>query len=825
ISARSSGHVIDRMVLFHTNTYNGNAQDLNLPESSFSSVSTGQPVEPTPEPVIGSTGLYVATGEMKKWHPVELTFEGPYACESWSGGVVGGDFNPFMHRRLNVTFSNGGTSYTVPGFFNGDGNTEFTNERTPSQECGNKWTVRFTPDQTGTWNFTTSFRQGSNIAIDLNPNAGAPGSIDGISGSLQIADTDKTGDDLRGKGILRYVGEHYPRFDNGEYYIKTGSDSPENFMGYVDFHNTFDHEIRSQFGPFVHTYETHANDYNLNPGQLWGQNRDQGRTIYGAVNYLNSIGVNSVYMINYGIDGGDGGDTWVWSCPNQIDPNCNEDKLRFDISKMEQWDLVYRHMTEQGIQLHFVLNETENDKRLSGTQWRLYYREMIARFGYNNAMVWNLGEENFWHGISTNDRYARQLEQAEYIRAIDPLNHRITVHSINNQADSYYNGLLGTPNFEATSIQGRTRDYNRWAIDLRRRSAEAGRPWIIYGDEQPDQINRNLDNWGTLRDQALWGNLMGGGGGVQWYIAYQSSTFGDVNLTNFRLLEPVYQDSATARRFFEEHLTDFEEYQPANELVNASSGNAYALAKAGDFYAVYFEDAFSNKTLDLREAVGNFKIAWYSPRTGRFEAANAVTGGSVINIGSPPFLENSRFNGDSTRDYAMLVYRVGLGDGSTDPIPTPINTATPFPTPLPSPTLVPGTENAARFFLVDAIANTTIGQIVDGESINLATLTNTAVNVVAEFDSGIGSAVFQLSGQEQHFQNENVAPYALFGDNSGNYEAWYPQPGDYTLTVTGYTGTNGGGSVYQQGTINISFIEEIASAGNAATPLPTNTPV
>jgi len=604
------------------------------------------------------------SGELKQWHTVEVNFDGPNACESWSGGADEAQFNPFLHRRLLVTFTNGETTHTVPGFFNADGQGAFVDERVPSAECGTQWAVRFTPDQTGTWSYSASFRAGENIAVDANPAAGVDVDFDGATGSFVVEPSDKSGGDFRGKGILRYVGEHYPRFDNGEYYIKTGSDSPENFMGFADFHNTFDHEIRPVFGPFVHTYQAHLGDYSANPGPLWGANRDQGRGIYGALNYLSGVGVNSVYMINYGIDGGDGGDTWAWSCPNALVPDCNETKLGFDISKLNQWELVYQHMDEVGIQLHFVLTEMENDNALSELQWQLYFREMVARFGHHNALIWNLGEEN-----QLDD--ATKKQQAAFIRALDPYDHPITVHSLSGQAATYYNGLLGDPNFEATSIQGFTETYNGLVQDLRARSVQAGRPWIIYTDEQPDPIFEDLSNWQDLRNQGLWGSLMGGGGGIQWYIGYQSETFGDVNLDDFRLLGPIYEDATHARNFFENYLIDYPNFQPDNSLVSAAAGDRYAFAKPGLAYGLYFEDAFEEPTLDLTGEAGAFTVGWYSPRTGRYEEADSVNGGGVVSLGAPPFQEQAAFQGDSTTDYALLVSRVVSPDVNADGQVTP----------------------------------------------------------------------------------------------------------------------------------------------------------
>ena len=157
------------------------------------------------------------SGELKKWHPITITFDGPEVSET-------DEYNPFRGYRLNVTFrhENGKEAYTVPGYFAADGNAAES-----SAQSGNKWRVHFTVPRTGNWSYLASFRKGDDIAVNLSPTAGEPVSFHGATGSFSIAETDKSGVDHRGKGILRYVGEHHLRFDNGEWFMKGGSDAPE----------------------------------------------------------------------------------------------------------------------------------------------------------------------------------------------------------------------------------------------------------------------------------------------------------------------------------------------------------------------------------------------------------------------------------------------------------------------------------------------------------------------------------------------------------------------------------------------------------------------
>ena len=61
------------------------------------------------------------SGELKTWHKVTLTFDGPETSET-------ADPNPFLYYRLNVTFKHQGSSksYLVPGYYAADGDAANT---------------------------------------------------------------------------------------------------------------------------------------------------------------------------------------------------------------------------------------------------------------------------------------------------------------------------------------------------------------------------------------------------------------------------------------------------------------------------------------------------------------------------------------------------------------------------------------------------------------------------------------------------------------------------------------------------------------------------
>ena len=81
------------------------------------------------------------SGELKTWHKITLTFDGPETSET-------AEPNPFTDYRLNVTFSKGAKTYDVPGYYAADGNAANT-----SATAGNKWRVHFAPCEAGQWQY------------------------------------------------------------------------------------------------------------------------------------------------------------------------------------------------------------------------------------------------------------------------------------------------------------------------------------------------------------------------------------------------------------------------------------------------------------------------------------------------------------------------------------------------------------------------------------------------------------------------------------------------------------------------------------------------
>ncbi|MDA1068330.1 MAG: DUF5060 domain-containing protein [Verrucomicrobia bacterium] len=536
-------------------------------------------------------GKYSVEGELKKWHRVTLTFDGPSTNEE-------ADVNPFTDYRLQVEFTNGDHRFNVPGFYAADGNAGQT-----GADSGNKWRVHFSPDKAGDWSFRASFRQGTRIAISDDVNAGSPVSFDDSSGTFQIAETDKAAPDFRGDGRLDYVGDRYLRFaGTGKIFLKAGPDSPENFLGFEDFDSTFSHNPNKQF---LKNWAPHVQDWEEGD-PTW--RRGKGKGIIGAVNYLSSKGMNVIYFLTQNIIG-DGEDVWPYTD--------YDERFRFDCSKLDQWEIVFEQMTRKGIALNVVTQERENDQLHDGgdlgPERKMYYRELIARFAHNPALFWNLGEEN-----------TNTVEQVkafcDYFATHDPYNHPKALHTVPYAWDVLYEPMLGHPTFEMLSVQTRD-DYTviypqttKWI----ERSRAAGREWPVFIDEvgvawqglEPDDQSPN--NQGIMRKWALYPSLMAGSSGVEWYFGYERP-HSDLTCQDWRSRDQFWD----VARYSIEIMGSLPlaEMHPRNHLLSTDTDDAYCLADDGKVYAVYFKE-WKDATIDLREYYGKYEVRWFNPRTG-----------------------------------------------------------------------------------------------------------------------------------------------------------------------------------------------------------------
>lgn len=481
---------------------------------------------------------------------VELSFLGPESIG------LDPETNPFAIRVDVILQSPDGSTTILPAFYDGDGRGGLD---------GDVWKARLIPNQAGIW--------------DYEVNSEDP-SLNGASGSFEVVvnpecDQNKSlNNNLKCNGHLEYVGGHYLQFQDGEFWLKTGLDDPENFLG-------------TAFGD-------------------WNAKRTQ-------IDLLNELGVNSIYVITNNI-GGDRKDTWPWVGDTESQARSNAD--RFDVARLQAWEEFFSYVQEKGIVLHFVFNDD--------SAWRdydefLYIREMVARFGYLPGIIWNVGEEA--NEIFT-DR--EQLAFAAMVRDLDPYNHPVTVH---RKAPWPF---LGDQEFESSSIQigdggadfstTRLPDYNSIVIEHREGSSQQGHPIPIMIDETPRITEVNPEVREKFRNQVLYPILMGGGN----FELHYRDAYGQSGSVRIEDLEPLITDMVRLRRFMEE--LPFPEMQPCNQLL--ANVNNICFGYEGLIYMLYLPGGGSEE-IDLNEVEGAFEYSWFNPRTGETMQIGSVDDGQL----------------------------------------------------------------------------------------------------------------------------------------------------------------------------------------------------
>ena len=679
------------------------------------------------------------SGELRKWHRVSVTVDGPRAAER-------GTPNPFRDFRLVVTFEHPAskTVHTVPGFFAADGRAAET-----GAEQGNRWRAHFTPDQEGDWTWRAALRSGKDVALSADPEAGQPVELGTARGQFQIAATDKQVPDSRARGMLRPVGHRYLRWaQTGEWFLKGGANSPENLLAYVDFDGT----------PPKHRYREHETDWREGD-PTWGNGKGKG--IIGAMNYLAAAGVNAQYFLTMNVNG-DGDDVWPW-----IDRDSRD---RFDCSKLDQWEIVFGHMTARGLLLHVVFNEQECDQLLNdgelGPERRLYYRELVARFGHHPAVTWNIGEE------STNTPAQRDA-YIDYLRSIDPYGHPIVVHTFPGHYDRVYDALLANPRFTGPALQLGDPTYaHDETIKWLDRSTARGRPWWVCLDEigpardglVPDSVDPAHD---TVRHRALWGNLLAGGGGVEWYFGWGHHNH-DRALEDFRTREKMWRQTDHALGFFRRHLP-FDRMTHNDGLTR--SPDDYCFADPGRVYAIYLPSG-GETVINLGSSEEAFTVDWFDPRNGGdLRPARPIRGPGWQTIGPPPV--------DPQKDWVLLVRESRPAD-------------------------ITGPGRITGFSLIDCDTNQPVpgfDPIPPDAVLDMGRLPKRLAVRVNTEPGQVGCVVFGTDKRA----DDSTAPFAFPRDVNGRYEPWKLAAGRHEIRVTPFSQGAGDGVAGETRTLSFEI--------------------
>lgn len=591
-------------------------------------------------------------GELKKWHRVTLLFNGPETSEMAKN-------NPFLNYRLDVQFSNGDSSYIVPGYYAADGNAAQT-----SADKGNIWKVHFSPDKIGNWSYKVHFKKGQDAAIlesrDVLKSASY---MDGLKGQFIITESDKTLPDNRARGRLNYVNANYLKYaETQQYFIKLGVDAPENLLGYEDFDaNTNVFGYRKNWQPHYRDFDDTQTEF------LWKDNK--GKNLMGAINYLSSEGLNVISFLTFNVDGDDRNifpqllkvPVETYESYANIKKNVGAwdslfYKTRYDVSKLDQWEKIFGFAESKGMFLHFKTHETETDHLMDegvfGTESKLYYRELIARFGHHLALNWNLGEEN-------NQPIPEVVKVANFIKSIDPYQHHRVVHTFPNKDDRYSELIGNQSELTGASLQlsdSAFRDVHPRVLKWREKSNASGKKWALAVDEPgqakiallPDDEDKDHD---SARQNALWGTLCAGGYGVEWYFGYASPN-SDLTCQDFRSRNLFWDQNRVAMNFFHTYLP-FWEMEPLDELT--SDDNSFCFAKEGEIYLIYLHRDQSTTKVDIVGQPNYYTIDWFNPKEGgklQKGTISEVMADKEVSIGFPP-------NNEIHKDWVVLIRSKG----------------------------------------------------------------------------------------------------------------------------------------------------------------------
>jgi hypothetical protein len=249
------------------------------------------------------------------------------------------------------------------------------------------------------------------------------------------------------------------------------------------------------------------------------------------------------------------------------------------------------------------------------------YREIVARFGYLPALLFNLGEEH-----NENYRLADALKLMRLLADLDPFRHPRGIHNVNRPSDAY----IDAPTIHFTSIQTTGKDplvHNRLTIDwIERCKGRNTRILVVNYDEgRPEEDRRAW--WSAYMAGAVW-------------EAHVKAPY-DRPLTTW---DDLWTQLGGTRAFME--TLPFWRMEARNDLVTA--GDAFCLAAPGLAYGLYLPSG-GKVTLDLVPGVA-YEATWWNPANGR--------GGKFLPAGKVPGGRQT-FAAPGPGDWALRILKVG----------------------------------------------------------------------------------------------------------------------------------------------------------------------
>jgi hypothetical protein len=297
-------------------------------------------------------------------------------------------------------------------------------------------------------------------------------------------------------------------------------------------------------------------------------------------------------------------------------PHASPDFTQFDLPYWQHYDAVIDALHQRGIVAHVILrvyNKQVNWPPNGSREDDAYYRWIVARYAAYPNVIWDLSKE-----AQHEPDLAYKQGRLSMIRALDGYARMRTVHDDAANYDAgAYDGLVELRTDQTHSAYHATilkeRATGKWPV----LNAEYG---YEYGPGGPSDVTyAGSDSPAVMADRA-WQIAMAGGVGAYYYTytAWDVLRPGDLPKG-----EVAYQAFA---RFFAQ--VDFPALTPADALVTASGGTAYALAEVGREY-VFYAPMTSELVVKLEAPDGPLAVRWWSPATGASFDDHPVGAGTV----------------------------------------------------------------------------------------------------------------------------------------------------------------------------------------------------
>lgn len=150
----------------------------------------------------------------------------------------------------------------------------------------------------------------------------------------------------------------------------------------------------------------------------------------------------------------------------------------------------------------------------------------------------------------------------------------------------------------------------------------------------------------------MWGTLMAGGFGVEWYFGYASPN-SDLTCQDFRSRDLFWDQNKHALQFFNTHIP-FWEMESRDDLI-VNNTITYCLAKEDEVYTVYTETSATNLRLNLSNTGSIYTVKWFNPRNGgglQNGSIEAVKATGIVQLGLPP--------SDPDKDWVILISKSSI---------------------------------------------------------------------------------------------------------------------------------------------------------------------